>query len=297
MLPHCGLDNYNLKEIKSEFMKTLYVSDMDGTLLGPDSRVSRETAEIVSGLSRRGTAITVATARTPATVDVLLEDTYTSIPAIVMTGAALWDRERRRYLRPVLMDGSVAAEVVAAFAAEGVDPFVYDLGDGERLNVYHRSEMNRQERHFYEERRHLEGKRFVLGDSRELTVPSASTILVFGMGEAVRVEAVAERLRGVDGVSVSCYRDIFNHDVANIEVFGAGVSKAEAIKWLAGHIGAERITVYGDNLNDLPMFGIADEAVAVANAMPEVIAAADRVIGPNSESSVARDIRRLAGGC
>lgn len=45
------------------------------------------------------------------------------------------------------------------------------------------------------------------------------------------------------------------------------------------------------------MFGIADEAVAVANAMPEVIAAADRVIGPNSESSVARDIRRLAGGC
>ena len=101
MLPHCGLDNYNLKEFKSEFMKTLYVSDMDGTLLGTDSRVSCETAEIVSGLSRCGTAITVATARTPATVDVLLEDTYTSIPAIVMTGAALWDRERRRYLRPV----------------------------------------------------------------------------------------------------------------------------------------------------------------------------------------------------
>ena len=86
MLPHCGLDNYNLKEFKSEFMKTLYVSDMDGTLLGTDSRVSCETAEIVSGLSRCGTAITVATARTPATVDVLLEDTYTSIPAIVMTG-------------------------------------------------------------------------------------------------------------------------------------------------------------------------------------------------------------------
>ena len=49
MLPHCGLDNYNLKEFKSEFMKTLYVSDMDGTLLGTDSRVSCETAEIVSG--------------------------------------------------------------------------------------------------------------------------------------------------------------------------------------------------------------------------------------------------------
>ena len=52
------------------------------------------------------------------------------------------------------------------------------------------------------------------------------------------------------------------------------------------------MTVYGDNLNDLPMFEVADEAVAVANAMPEVIARADRVIGPNSASSVARDMLR-----
>ena len=72
----------------------------------------------------------MATARTPATVDVLLEDTYTSIPAIVMTGAALWDRERRRYLRPVLMDGYVASEVVAAFVAEGVDPLSMTLATG-----------------------------------------------------------------------------------------------------------------------------------------------------------------------
>ena len=273
-----------------DLTKHLYVSDMDGTLLGPDSRVSEESAEIITSLSRRGVPVTVATARTPATVDVLLRGIVTIVPAIVMTGAALWDRERRRYINPVFLEEGVAAAVKSVFDETEVNPFIYVLDGTDRLNVYHRREMNRQEERFYQERRHLEGKRFVLGDSRELAVPPGGSILMFAVGEARRIEAVAERLKVIDGLSVSCYRDIFNHDVANIEVFGADVSKAKAIRWLAYRIGAEKVTVYGDNLNDLPMFEVADEAVAVANAMPEVLAKADRVIGRNGESAVARDI-------
>lgn len=273
----------------------IYVSDLDGTLLGADSRVSSESARIISELSGRGAAITVATARTPATVEGLLADTVTNVPAIVMTGAALWDRERCRYLNPVLIETDAARSVLRAFDECGVNPFVYVLGDAGQLDVYHRVGMNTHEERFYEERRGLRRKRFILGDSRELSEPPAGAILMFGMGEARRVEAVAELLRGLEGVSLSCYRDIFNKEVANIEVLGAGVSKAKAIRWLADRIGARRVTVYGDNLNDLPMFEVADEAVAVANAVPAVLERADRVIGRNTESSVARDILRLEG--
>ncbi|MDE5554439.1 MAG: HAD hydrolase family protein, partial [Muribaculaceae bacterium] len=67
---------------------------MDGTLLGGDSMVSSETAAIISDLTRRGALITVATARTPATVVPLLADTLTTPPAIVMTGAAMWLRDK-----------------------------------------------------------------------------------------------------------------------------------------------------------------------------------------------------------
>mgnify|MGYP002508316131 CR=1 FL=1 len=41
-----------------------YVSDLDGTLLGSDSRVSQRSAELITELSARGALITVATART-----------------------------------------------------------------------------------------------------------------------------------------------------------------------------------------------------------------------------------------
>lgn len=80
--------------------KHLFVTDLDGTLLNADSKVSQESAEIISSLSREGALITVATARTPATVEPLLCETATSIPAIVMTGAAMWDRKEKRYIGP-----------------------------------------------------------------------------------------------------------------------------------------------------------------------------------------------------
>lgn len=272
-------------------MKHLYVSDMDGTLLGTDSKVSDESARIITALSRRGVAITVATARTPATVEVLLADTYINIPAIVMTGAALWDMDTRSYIDPIFLATDAARRVTGVFAEMGVKPFVYVLSDDSgMLKVYHAADFNHREINFYEERRHLQGKIFILGVNTPLTVPPPGTILIYGMGDAARIEAIADRLRGDGALSVSCYRDIFNKEIANIEIFAAGVSKASAIKRLAERVGAERVTVYGDNLNDLPMFEVADEAVAVANAMPEVLAKADRVIGPNSTSAVAKDI-------
>lgn len=66
---------------------------------------------------------------------------------------------------------------------------------------------------------------------------------------------------------------------------------------LARQVGAERITAYGDNINDLPILNIADDAVAVENAVPEVKAVASRVIGPNTSDAVAVDIRRESESC
>ena len=90
--------------------------------------------------------------------------------------------------------------------------------------------------------------------------------------------------------SVSNYVDIFGKDVGIIEIFAPEVSKANAVKRLARDINADRIVVFGDNLNDLPMMRIADLSVAVDNALPEVKNAASTVIGPNTSHSVARFI-------
>ena len=52
--------------------------------------------------------------------------------------------------------------------------------------------------------------------------------------------------------------------------------------------------MFGDALNDLPMFSIADEAYAVANALDVVKEAATKVIGSNDEDAVAEYLSAVA---
>lgn len=275
-----------------DLKKHLFVSDMDGTLLNEESQISSETAEIISRLSQNGAMITVATARTPATVEELMKDTYTTVPAIVLTGAAMWDRVAKRYVNPVLHEPEALPALMEAFHSHNINPFVYVLDD-EILKVFHNGEMNRHERKFYEERRYLGLKRFIL-DSPEGEQPYIpGTILVFAVGNYDDIERVAMALRSDARLSVSFYRDIFNHDIAYLEVFQAGVSKSAAIKRLAEMVGATSVTVYGDNLNDLSMMEIANDSVAVDNAVEEVKLRASRLIGSNKENSVARDIEKI----
>ena len=144
--------------------KTLYVSDMDGTLLGADSKVSDVSCRIVSALSARGALITVATARTPATVQPLMRDALTLPPAITMTGAALWSRDRECYSEVRFMPEKDVDVVLDACGECGIHQFVYTLGADGVLEVYHAAyALNHAERSFYEQRRSLPLKHFHLG--------------------------------------------------------------------------------------------------------------------------------------
>lgn len=270
---------------------TLYVTDLDGTLLTTDSQVSELSASIISDLVADGAMITVATARTPATVEPLLQDVHTTLPAIVLTGAAMWDRERQRYLYPHFIDNNHAAETLRCFREVNVNPFIYTLKPSGVLHVYHNGEMVRPAQQFMEERAHLRLKKFHLNEqwvADAQYVPD--TILFFGMGKAENVYPLAETLRSRVDCAIYSYLDIFNPDVAVIEVFSSAVSKAQAIKQLAKRCGASRIVCFGDSTNDLPMMKIADVGIAVENAIPELRRTADLVIGRNNNDAVARHI-------
>ena len=123
-------------------MKTLYVSDMDGTLLDNDSKVSAISAGIISELSREGALITVATARTPATVEPMLSSTLTNCPAIVMTGAAMWDRREKRLINTRIFSKDAASDIIGEFGRHGINPFIYTVTSPSHLDVYYRVEMN-----------------------------------------------------------------------------------------------------------------------------------------------------------
>lgn len=269
---------------------TLYVTDLDGTFLNLESRVSDVSAAMVSRLSREGAMITVATARTPATVEPLLKRVFTVPPAIVMTGATLWNRHDKEYIDPKLISPEAVVEIGKRAAGHGINPFVYTLPVDDVMQVYHSGAMSQQDEKFVKERQSLSLKFFNLGVPLEDTLSHPRVILFFAMGRIENVNALADDLRAHVQCSVSNYVDIFGKDVGIIEVFAPGISKAAAVKRLARDCAADRVVVFGDNINDLSMMEIADLSVAVGNALPEVKSRADMVIGRNDEDAVARFI-------
>lgn len=275
-------------------MKTLFVSDMDGTLLDADAQISSTTASILSSLTDRGVLFTVATARTPATVEPLLADTRTTLPCIVMTGAALWHRDTHTYSDVYHIPGRYEAVIDRVFADAGVTPLIYTLPDNHILQVYHAGpSLNAAEQLFCDQRANLPLKHF----NFNATPPEQAhgrRLLMFAMGTVPGTQRVAAELtRLVPDCSVSCYRDTYNPALGLIEVFGPGVSKAQAVLALKQRVGADRLVVYGDNLNDLPMLQVADLAVAVGNALGSVKDSANIVIGPNTADSVARNVESI----
>lgn len=271
-------------------MKTLYVSDLDGTLLAPDSRVSRRSASILSELSGKGALITVATARTPATVEPLLADVKSDLPAIVIVSASLWDRKTKRYADTRFIDADTSRTVREIAARHGVDPFTYTLGKGGMLEVYRNGELAPCDRKFIDDRSDLPLKRFHLDTPEGDDYALPDTILFFAMGKPERIFPLADELRAATLCSISSYIDIFGDDTAILEVLAPGLNKADSVKKIAARCEADRIVAFGDNLNDISMLEIADVAVAVGNARDEVKRVADVVVSTNADDAVARFI-------
>ena len=77
---------------------TLFVSDLDGTLLNNSAEVSKESAILLNKSIESGINFTIATARTPATIVNILKDINIKLPIITMNGAAIYDIKNNKYL-------------------------------------------------------------------------------------------------------------------------------------------------------------------------------------------------------
>lgn len=277
--------------------KTLYVSDLDGTLLGPGGELSQTSVVLLNHAISEGVAVSIATARTPATVSRLTKDVDFNIPLVVMTGAALWDKQTGRYSDVQHFEPGQVDEIVRAYRAPaGGGGFLYTLremdGGHDIMEIYHVGPINDIERGFMQERISNPFKRFIVPPSGESDLPGRidDAILFFGMRPNAVADQIISGLERIRGINPMHYHDWYGDEITEVEAFPRGATKAQAIRRLAGKIGADRIVAFGDNLNDLSMMQSASWSVAVANAVPQVKAAADEVIGSNAADAVARYI-------
>lgn len=271
---------------------TLYVSDLDGTLMQPDATISEKSARLLNSAIARGAQFTVATARTPATVAGILSDIDMRLPAIVMTGASVWNPKTGLYSDIRHFSCDAARRLIETYRDTDTNSFIFTL-DNNIIDIYHvGGQLNPIQQQFYQERKNSPFKRFHLSDDGSDTLPDdlSKLILAYTMLPDAKAFSTYQVSSQIPGIRAQYYHDIFGPEVGILEAFADDATKANAVRAMAERIGADRIVCFGDNINDLPMMAVADVAVAVENALPEVKDAADVVIGPNTSDAVAKYI-------
>lgn len=268
---------------------TLFVSDLDGTLIDGTLTIPPDSAAGINAAIARGDGFTVATARTPATVKGILEPIQGALPAIVMNGAGVFDFDKEEYLWLAEMKREKAQAVLDTLDSLKMEGFLYTI-DGCAIDVYYRVLENLSQRMFLEARTGKPYKTFRQGQAPE----NARRVFFCIIDSEERTSQLAQSLREIPGLNIFHYRDV--HDPQNwyVEVYDQSASKAVGVQFLKERFGFDHVVAFGDNHNDFPLFTAADESYAVAGAVTELKKAATSVLEEPDIGAVGRFIGRYS---
>lgn len=266
--------------------KTLFISDLDGTLLDKNAELSERSAEMLNKAYKNGCHFAVATARTSATIDGIMKNARPTVPSITQNGVSVYDVREKKYICTRIIEKATAKSVNEKIAEASASPFIYTNSDG--LKTYYTGIKNTMMREFIDERIKKYNKKFTNIVSTDEIDEEITYFAV--MDDEKTVFDAVEKIKNISGINYTYYKDIYETDGWYLEIFADTASKKHGVEFLREKYGFDVIVGFGDNLNDLPMFEACDVKIAVENAHEKVKAAADKIIGRNTDDSVARYI-------
>jgi Cof subfamily protein (haloacid dehalogenase superfamily) len=275
---------------------TLYVSDLDGTLLNGRAALSASARQRLLQLLADGVEFTVASARGVASMRSILGELPLRLPVIGFNGAYLSDLASGRHEIVNALESDIATELHALIASHGIPPLIATFSGSEDL-VYYAEPANEGMHWWLNDRVASRDPRLRrLSDSASAL--REQVVCLTGIGRQPLVADIAARIGETFAgrVELHVFENGYSPGWHWLTVHDRRASKGQAVRELARLRGLDdhRIVAFGDHSNDLALLAAADVAVAVSNAIPEVLALADQVIGSNEDDSVVDFIERHA---
>jgi Cof subfamily protein (haloacid dehalogenase superfamily) len=271
---------------------TLYVSDLDGTLLDPQGRLAESTRAGLTRLLNQGLLFTVASARHVTSIRHILGDLPLRLPVIGSNGAYLSDMASAEHEVVNAMEPALAQAVFALIRQHGLMPFVSTHGPlGDQL--FYQSVHNEAQQAFVTERQRNADPRLRHSPrlQDELRDPAVTIVVVEREAPLAALQADIDALCG-DAVETHLAEDLYKPGWPWLTVHDRRATKDQGIQLLAQRYGLQEreVVVFGDHVNDVKMLRAAHRGIAVANAIEAVKQEAHQVIGPHHEDAVLRFI-------
>ncbi len=268
-------------------MKTLFLSDLDGTFLNSNGKISKRSAEIISELTEKGVLFTVATARTYATVMKMFENIKLPCPLVLMNGVTIYNPNDKSIIssRPIPTD--LGNKILKEFRDRDIEPMLY-FQCGDTLEIYYSKLTNDYQREYVSQRTDCAGKKFI-HSPMPVSIEGRNLVYIVCLDRYENIKDIYAAVSELDNAHCMFYKDNYT-DMYFLEIICKTVSKASGALEVKEIIGADKMIAFGDNLNDIPLFEIADECYAVSNAENRLKEIATGVIGSNDEDAVAEFI-------
>jgi hydroxymethylpyrimidine pyrophosphatase-like HAD family hydrolase len=270
---------------------SIYVCDLDGTLLRSDATLSAFARDGLERLIGAGVLLTVASARGTAGMRALLEGVPLRLPVIELNGAFVSELQSGRHLAGNVLSEPDACAALEAILATGVDPVV-STWNGHRDRVHFGTRVNESIAWYVDEKRAHRDPRLapcddLLAVARLEQVAQITTFALDRDGVSL-----TEQLRGALGEDATVHGspNVYWPGWTEITIQHRAADKGAAVPALlaACNVPEAEVVAFGDHLNDLPLFAAAARCVAPANAHPAVLEAATEVVASNDEDGIVR---------
>ena len=263
--------------------KTLYVSDLDGTLMHKDLKISDFSVKTINALVEKGVAFTYATARSISSAGTITKDLKLNLPVITRNGAVLADNNTGKIIEKALFTEK-EVEMLKEMLPELPKTGFVSCYFGDDMKKVFAGSLHTAE---------LQGYLDYYKDDPSVVTVSALSEMFMGnpgyvtiIGNKDETEPLYLRTREYNGWECLFQKDVYR-DEYWLEIAPRNSTKAKSILKLKEENGFDKLVVFGDSANDITMFKIADEAYAVSNAVDELKALATGIIGSNEEDAVA----------
>ncbi|OZM82345.1 HAD family hydrolase [Pseudonocardia sp. MH-G8] len=260
----------------------LVATDVDGTLLDPDDRVTPRAAAVIDRLVAAGVGFVLVTGRPPRWIPPIVAQVGVARLAVCANGGVLYDASEDRVLWARTLAPEALVRLVAAAedtlpgcglavervgTAEDGAPFVAEPGY----------------RHAW-----VDGDDVTVGRTELLSRPAVKLLV---REPRLSSDAMVAALTPVIGDAADL---TFSHPRGLVEISPPGVTKATGLAEVARRYGVEApdVIAFGDMPNDLEMLRWVGHGVAMGNAHPALLEVADEVTAGNGEDGLALVLER-----
>ncbi|QNE90330.1 HAD family hydrolase [Corynebacterium incognita] len=265
------------------------ISDIDGTFLDANHRVSQRTRDVVARATAAGTHFALATGRPFRWVLPVIEQLNVRPVCVTSNGAVLYDTAADTVLAAHTLDPQVQSEIY--YTAQEV--LLRHGGAQLACELPGTSAFDATEEQFIAEEAYSE-------------TPGLDGFGIMPTDDVLARPAVKLLLRNLSMTAPEMYELIAPHidpqsahvtysmNDGLLEFAAPGVTKALGVAQLAGQYGVSQdaTIAFGDMPNDIEMLRWVGTGVAMGNAADNVKDAADYVTSPNHQGGVADVLER-----